>query len=340
MKVLFSLLAMISLHAESLVFVHLGDSLPAHLYDTIAQAHLFNPEMPIYLLANQIAILNASHEIPAVCIPCETLVTSAPHHDFACRSTLDRSSAGGFWFYTSERFFYLEEFVRSRNLSDVFHLENDILLYTDLETLLPAMQKNYPNQIATTFEQDFRCVPGFLYIPNPTPLTELVRFMAYQIDSGDTDMGALGSFRREYDKIWIDLLPIVPPEYVEDHRPLQIPNGVFVSKDSEGYCRNFADFQSVFDAAALGIYLAGDDPFFHADPLPGTINPNSVFIASYGSIEWERDAQSRAIPIFVYKGKRWKINNLHLTNKRALSQFVSANGRLLPSVLESAATPY
>ena len=318
---LFFTLTAIALQAHSLVFVHIGKSLPAHLYYTIKQARLFNPEIPIYLIANEKALEGASALIPATCVACESLQRSSAHKDFERRSKLDRKSIEGFWFYTSERFFYLDELVREKELSDVFHLENDVLLYEELATLLPLMHRHYPNMIAATFEGELRCVPGFLYIANTEPLGKLVQFMSAQSNQGLSDMDVIGFFKKAYQGIWIDLLPSAPAEYLEDPRVCQKGYRPFPAIGMFG--TNFASFQSIFDAASFGIYVAGDDPRYHATHYPGVINPNCIFSPAYGTIEWELDSQSRRIPMFAYNGKKWRLNNLHLTNKIALPYFIS-----------------
>ena len=315
----FSLILRTCVEAHSIVFVHLGPSIPEHVPYTIQQARKFNPDCPIYLIANE-AALEKSQGIEATCVTAESLTPSDAHVYFRNHTTLD-VGLNGFWIYTSERFFYLEEFMSQQNLSDVFHLENDVLLYADLKLLLPAFRKNYSDKIGTTFEKDFRCVPGFLYIPRTEPLSRLVQFMAERSESGDADMVSIGKFRF-YHGAWIDLLPIATMEYINDHEPLRSPGGE-VSKESKSYGKFVDDFQSLFDAAALGIFLGGDDPRYHETRV-GTINPNCVFNASYCQIDWELDGQGRRIPILVYKGKRTKINNLHMTNKTLIPEMVQS----------------
>jgi hypothetical protein len=246
------------------------------------------------------------------------------HQDFIDRCVLDRSSIGGLWFYSSERFFYIDELIKERNLSDVFHLENDVLLYEDLSILLPRFQKNFSDKIAATFETDLRCVPGFLYIPNQTLSEKLVNFIAAQSTSGKADMAMLGLFRLHY-PMYIDLLPIAPPEYVTNPKVLQHPLGVAAS-DPTQFCKYTADFKSIFDAAYLGIYLGGHDERYHGPQLEKTISPWCIFVATYCTIQWEMDSESRLVPMFVYKDKKWKINNLHLTNKSVLPKFLSKGG--------------
>ncbi|HSX26206.1 MAG TPA: hypothetical protein VLE89_04275 [Chlamydiales bacterium] len=320
MKTLFLLLSL-SLHAFSIVFIHVGPSpLPEHLSYSVAQARLFNPHCPIYLIAHEAALQsNPFASLNIIHVPCESLPLSPAHQEFQnCANHLQ--GGAGFWIWTSERFFYLDSLIRAHQLTDIFHLENDVMLYADLEAMLPTFQTHYPNMIAATFEKDDRCVPGFLYIANSQPMELLANFFPRRIEEGQTDMDTLAKFKNKYQGIHIDFLPITLPEYIQNQtRPF------FFKKASnpKQYTRHFEHFQSLFDAAAIGVYLAGWDPRFHDYHEPGQVNANCMFDASHFTYEWELDSQGRKIPILNYKGKRVRINNLHITNKGKISLFSS-----------------
>ena len=324
MKICFSLfffLYKMALFSCSIVFIHLGSMIPDHLYYTIKQAYIFNPTIPIYLIANSNVVNSCPKDINVILVACETLKSSKAHEYFKKNTALNRHDTGGLWFYSSERFFYLEELIREKNIQDVFHLENDMLLYTQLDSLLPTFRKNYPNMIAATFEGDFRCVPGFLYIPDVEPLSKMNNFIAESaFRSGNmldqADMQTIGNFRKDYWKIWIDTLPTVPSEFISDDKLVK------GSKEPNLYCNHFEDFHSIFDAASLGVYLAGFNSRYHV-AQPKTINPNSYFNPSYGEIIWESDFELRKVPFFIYKNRKIKINNLHLTNKCEIKNFLS-----------------
>ena len=308
--------------AHSIVFVHIGPSFPQHIASTIAQARLFNPECPIYLIANRInlersrSLLRDQKVTP---VACESLIPSMLHRRFSQANRLWKGSA--FWIYASERFFYLQEFVSQNELQDVFHLENDVMLYVDLEELLPIFKKHYENMIATTFENDERAVAGFMYISSPSPLTCLVESFPEHVASDQTDMESVAKFKKLYYKTMIDHLPIVIPEYAQDHLLTYCQSRV--STDPQSFSNHFDDFGSIFDAAAWGIYLAGWDPSFHAECYPGEITPYSVFNPSLCEFYWETDQKGRRIPFVRYKNKAVRINNLHITNKTRISDFFS-----------------
>ena len=217
-----SLVSTCLLNAYSIVYVHIGPTIPDYLAITMAQARLFNEQCPIYLIANKEAIKKISSEFSKsniIYIACEALKISKKHKKFHKNKNHDWS-LNGFWVYTSERFFYLEEFVSQYKLNDVFHFENDIMLYADLNSLLPIFHKHYKGMIGATFENDDRCVPSIMYIPNSAPLTALVNSFPLKVDMLNSDMENVARFKDKNHKSLIDYLPIVVREYAYDH-PLQ-----------------------------------------------------------------------------------------------------------------------
>lgn len=299
----------------AIVFVHLGTTLPSHQRYAFDQARLFNPTCPIYLIANASALENFSHDTITP-IACESLVKSGPHASF-----LRESKTSGFWSYVVERFFYLEEAMSQYRLEHVFHLENDVMLYRNLNDLLPVFQAHYSKMIGGTFDNDDRCIPGFIYIDSLKPLSEFVSFVASRANLGDNDMALLGQFRTQYYKKFIDHLPIIPPTYEKSYS-LETYTGK-KAKFSPDYSNHFSKFASIFDAAAIGQYLGGQDPI-HRDSHPGFINESCIFNPAYFTFSWEKDSQERFVPFMIFQGEKYQINNLHIHCKN-LSAFSSLN---------------
>ncbi|HSX11851.1 MAG TPA: hypothetical protein VLF94_09065 [Chlamydiales bacterium] len=299
------LFLMVNLFASdyAIVFVHLGPKLPDYAPLSFSQARLFNPECPIYLIANEEALREFPHRTVTP-VPCESLSRSGPHEQF-----LREVQTNGFWQYVTERFYYLEELMSQHQLQNVFHLENDVMLYRDLRELLPTFQKNYPGMIASTFDNDSRCVAGFMYIAEARPLSQFVQFATGKILRADNDMYLLGQFREKFYKQYIDHLPIINPLYAQEN-PLESSTGK-IARNPTDYTNHFDEFLSVFDAAAFGQYLGGLDPM-HRDHEPGFISESCLFNPSHLTIIWKRDAQGRQVPIANYKSVSHPINNLHI----------------------------
>jgi hypothetical protein len=325
MRLLFSLLLFTfsSLAARSIVFVHLGNSLPDYLPTAIAEARLFNPTCPIYLVANQRAVLGVQNRTlkpyDVNVVTAESLTQEPGHQEFKKKTRLDRTSRAGFWLYSTERFFYLHELMKEYNLSDVIHLESDVMLYADVDRLLPVLQKHYAGKIGATFDNNGRCIAGFFYVSDQNPIERFTRFVVEKIGSTNNDMQFLAEFKQCDGGQWIDHLPIVMPSYAED-RPLVSPHE-HKGEPPEAYYNHFDEFLSIFDAAAIGQYLGGIDP--RNAPLgPGFINESCVFIPSYCQYDWVVDEMGRRVPVAIYKNETYRINNLHIHCKN-LKEFYS-----------------
>lgn len=300
--------------AHSLVFVHIGPKIPLYVGVAVAQARLFNPDCPIYLVGNKEALhaWKMSQKILPICVACESLTKSKSHRKFAANSAHDSKSFEGFWVSTSERFFYLEEVIRDFQLKDVFHLENDVMLYADLNSLLPVFQAHYRGMIGATFDSDSRCIPGFIYISDEKPISKLGSFMADQAPKGMNDMQIIQEFKRLKQGIYIDHLPIIFPEYVAQ---IGLKNSLGqTSSRPDPFHRHFDRFQAIFDAAAIGQYLGGISPR-NGDPNPGFINETCLFNPMYLNFNWKIDSKGRCVPYASFQGIEYPIINLHIHSK-------------------------
>lgn len=314
----------------AIVFVHLGKEIPLYTQTAISQAHIFNPKAPIYLIAEEDAyktfvrsrkLLENSYE-NITFISCESLTPSKKHLFFNQKSSLDRTFRNGFWQYATERFFYLEEFIYKYQLTNVFHLENDVMLYADLEKLLPNFCNNYQG-LGAVFDNEVRVVPSFIYIKDLQALKIFTHFLITKVHSKENDMETLAGFKSIKLGKYIDHLPIVHPIYVEKH-PMISSLG-HTTKKKENYSKHFAQFLSIFDGAAIGQYLGGIDPR-NAISTIGFINESCLFNPSHFQYTWEEDEEGRLIPLAIFEGEKIKINNLHIHSKN-LDIFYSYRNR-------------
>ena len=312
MKILLFLLTAFSLFAKpSIVFIHLGKELPDYLPNAVSQARLFN-ECPIYLIANECALQTIPDELQkarAICVAAESLLSEPQHEWFKRVSRLDRHFRGGFWLFTTERFFYLYELMKKYDLSDVFHLEYDNMLYANVQSLLPVFYRFYSGKIGATFDNDNRCVAGFFYVADRHPLGKFLEFVVKNVRKETNDMGFLAGFRNSEEGFCIEQLPIVGPSYVEERGLRSAYN--HVTSRPELFFNHFEEFQSVFDAAALGQYLGGEDPS-NGNKGPGFINESCLFNPSFFQYEWRQDVAGRLVPFLVYRNVAWPIVNLHI----------------------------
>lgn len=300
------------LSAHCIVFIHMGPSIPQYFFDALAQARLFNT-CPIYLIADEKAINNSKcHTINDNnfhLIHTKSLAKTETHTNFIQNSGLHRHN-NPFWIYASERFFYLNEFMTKYNMEDVFHLENDIMLYADLNELLPVFKKNYPG-IGAVFDNDLRCIPSLMFIAHYRCLSELTNYIASNAPKGLNDMEIIALFKNSHSTDTINNLPIIMDSYITKYGLKSIHN--HSTTNPKFYSNNYDLFNSIFDGAALGQYLFGT-VLTHLGP--GFINETCLFNPSELHYEWHRDSQNRNIPYAKIDDKLYRINNLHMHSKK------------------------
>jgi hypothetical protein len=313
----------------ALVFIHLGPEPPPWLADALAQARLFNRGRII--VAAQAAVLAqmaapASLNVERVAV--EELTVSDQHRAFHALSPLDRSFRGGFWTHTTERFFVLEALMAHLALPCAVHVENDVMLYCDLEVLAPKLAALYAG-LAATFDNDQRCVPGFIYVPRIAAIAALNDFIVEMLQKlratytpeqlrGLNDMMMLGHFRTRGFAL-IDHLPIVPPDYPGALRS----TAGHVAADPSCYSRHFAELRTVFDAAALGQFLGGIDFRNAPDATAGFVNESCVFDPRQVNVRMTADDAGRRVPVIETPGGTCPVANLHIHSKN-LRPFLSA----------------
>lgn len=305
----------------SIVFIHIGPKLPNYLPVALEQARLFNEKCDIILLANHSAIKKCKslENINIKTIALETLIKSQTHKEFIAYSKLDRNFREGFWFYTSERFLYLDDYMEQFNQHDTFHIENDTMLYVDIETIYPIFQQHYQH-MAAIFDNDQRCIPCFVYIAKKDIAHQLATFFLQYAPQARSDMDILSLFRNHMGEKIVVNLPIIMPEYREKN-PLKNSYGNTATNPSL-YSNHFDLFDSIFDAASLGQYLGGIDPRNIPPIGPGFINESCLINPSYLQYEWHVDKKGRKVPYAIFENKKYRINNLHIHCKN-LKKFSS-----------------
>ena len=197
-----------------------------------------------------------------------------------------------FSLYTKERFLYLYDFVAHYNLKNVFHLENDVMLYVDLDELLPIFSEKYRSSLGITFSNDIKGIAGFVYVADASSLQQLAHFFAQHASSGKNDMTLLGLLRKAK-RSFVTELPIIMEEYTKEQKLIS-PRGHKAASPLV-YHKNGQVFNSLFDASAIGVYLGGTDAVYKIAG-PGFIDEYCVINASRLKYIWEKDEQGRKVP--------------------------------------------
>jgi len=147
-----------SLFSYSIVFVHIGKEIPSYLKESVEQARLFNPHADIYVIGGHKMIKKFFRKYDKTnlhLVYLENLSKLPTHQNFLQKFSLHKIYNQKLWKVSLERFFYLSSFLKEKNLQDVFHLENDVMLYSDLSTYLKTSTSC---EIITVVNDNFFCI--------------------------------------------------------------------------------------------------------------------------------------------------------------------------------------
>jgi hypothetical protein len=204
--------------------------------------------------------------------------------------------------YSIERFFLLYNLMNKYEITDAIYLELDNLIYDNPYNWLNEFNKN---DICYMYDNDNRYSAGLMYVKNTEVLKLFIDFIITYINlplSKDiNEMYILSIFYKYYNnKIKIQLLPIY---WMSD-------------KYDRLVYSNFDNYNSLFDAASIGIYLLGLDPY-HTNGVieKGHKNPWSKMDYRNDRFEWFYDIDGNRKPYIWFNDKWLLINNLHVHSK-------------------------
>jgi hypothetical protein len=292
--------------AINIVYSFIGP-LPKYSEDTVFQLRLFY-NGPIYFIISDynnplVSVLQNKYSVTFV------KYSDVYHEEFnnvvrcvANRFVIVDKLAGRekIFIYSFERFFILANFMKKYNIQNVFFPELDNLIYCNPNEWLEQFSKK---EMAFMYDNDESFASGISYIKTYTFLEIFLNHcIEYIIHSPKfcSEMFALASF---YPKHKEDIL-LLPIHWENTNIP------------KEAY-ENYNMFKNtVFDAAAMGVYLGGNDPYHTQGVIVKHVkNKWSKIDYTQYTFKWEKDECSRLIP-YVFTGNNWlRINNLHIHSK-------------------------
>lgn len=208
--------------------------------------------------------------------------------DFKGKSSLDKGFRGGFWFHTSARFFVIHAFMLKHGVKDVIHIENDVLLYYNVDE-----EFDYGNdkKLYIPFDTYERNIASIVYIPDADVFSKIME----HYDFGKNDMYNFSEIRKRTQLI--QNLPI----FVDGKG--NTLERAFVSNGFKKY---------IFDAAAIGQLVGGVDPRNAAGDTRGFVNETCVIkYKEEGEIIW-REIDGFNKPFIKIFMKEVPIFNLHI----------------------------
>ena len=269
------------------VLVALG-KIPEYLNDCIYQIKKTQKKSKIFLLINKDSeYKNKNCKIIFV----EKLKKSKEHNLFIKKSRLAKDSYRNFfWKYSIERLYYIDNFLNKENLNNVFHIENDVLLFQDLRLVFNKI-KSY--NFASVRDGVNRVIGSVIFIKNKRISKKIVQISNKYLNQNDMK--------------------------ILSHLDYKIANSIYLPigedlnfiKKSKNY-KTIQKIPFIFDAAAIGQYIDGP----HRKKLINRIIPGvkSLFKTNDGFANAETN-----LKIFDWKIK-WK-------NKKPYKE---ENNKLIP----------
>ena len=211
--------------------------------------------------------------------------------------------ADGYWLNTFERIFALRALANLQASASVpiIHLESDVMPLFNL-TDIDFLSRNFLDVAIPRFSER-RGIGSFMFSPNIQKLTStLDKLEALAIENYEwleNDMELLGL---ALNKGLMMELPSHPSDYEARTYTLQKNHKV------------------LFDGAALGQYLFGQDPFHQSGlRVSGFKNPSYFLRAKINSMFWQIELNQEETNLIVDFDKvRYKVANIHIHSKEVL----------------------
>ena len=285
-----------------LVWIEVGRKLPPHLIANMRLHQELLPSCQQVLLTDQTPTKRVNSRLKSLGV---SVIKIDSPSDYFSKKIRRSTSQLEFWINTTYRFIVLEEFMRSKKVSQVIHQESDnvILEQVPLDQLfeIPGWGLAYPLQA-----KEIGCASIFLV----KELTSLIKFNTFVKNSWEKvdqdDMKLLGEFSARKD---VKILPSIP------------------------------EFEYIFDAQTYGRFLLGTDarnnrnPFSKrgiSDSREGSIDPGSE------GITFELSKETTTLLVFR-NSKVSKLVNIHIHSKRIPASRAALN-RMLSHDIKSMGT--
>lgn len=232
----------------NLVYIHIGTTLPKYIFDSIYQTIIINGvSCKIYILLNDLLINDTIKDLENLnldiyfdkfyttninIIPLSILeknckkniyinyINKLPEHIKNFRES--------FWINTTMRFYYIHSFMKTFNIENIFHIENDIMMYIPFTIIFEKLELNRINNLCVVRDSETRVVPSIIYIPNYNSINNYITFIDKCFEKSPTflnDMDLLGMYKDSFE------FPLFPEN----------------------------KYNLIFDGAAIGQYLGGID---------------------------------------------------------------------------------
>lgn len=233
-------------------YVHIGKNPSPTLIKFARNLHLRFPESQLILITDRVE--NWS-DFPGIVLSYSSNMKQPGISKFLAKRREYADISNGYWLFTLERFFALAQ-LNKIALAEVpiIHLESDVAIFLTKD-LLNILKPQLRETALPRFSDDYG-VGSIVYFPNKNYLTEFIHSINVEL---------IGENEIENDMALLGIL--LNKRIVEE-----LPSGRLESSEIQ---LNWQDYEIVFDGAAIGQYLLGQDPLHTSNQrISGYQNPN------------------------------------------------------------------
>lgn len=302
----------------SLVYYQVGEIIPDHLFDSLYQSFNVNEKqstnIDFYIITNEKWSRYINERISKMDIVEKPNVTIVPYEKLTNSKVIKEYNnvisswnqhytnfRDGFWLHTTNRFLYIYAFMEIYNITNVFHIESDIMLYENLNTVYKNLQTmNMIDKIIAVQDAPQRAICSIVFIPDKHVANKYSEYILHALKNNSSgqflnDMDLMGKYTDKYE------FPDSP-----EHK---------LSKQL-----------GIFDACAIGQYLGGIDfkniPAEHIksrfiNPTRGFINETALFKAN--TVKYIIDKSNKdgkKFKMIKNNTDTYNINALHIHSKQ------------------------
>lgn len=283
------------------------DPWESHILDSLKQLRIWNSKIPIYFIVDESVDVYKKnfHELNVDIIKTNDIKLD---RNLNFLDDYFPNEKNNLWKTSFMRFFYIEQLVKDKNLTDVFTYDNDVLIYFNMEDLAKTFQKLCGEIGLTRIDQNgFIC--GLMWIKNQISITKLNDVMENLVKNGNKNIPECNLLQ----KAWLvggrdSLISSIPIWYYGS------------------YSQNWKEYEGIFDPLTIGQIMNG----CHNGSLPGTIMIHheigtrlKYFVESGGQIKKLHDEDGRKFyGLFDREKYICKINSIHMHSKK-MKEFMS-----------------
>jgi len=233
-----------------LIFVHLGEEFPTHLQMNINRSMELFPNIQVVLIVNSSQNLGICRSSNIEYFHYQTPVSE---YMKKTNSNLDFKFRKGFWVFSLMRLDAIVSYMNSTNPGPIIHVESDVILMPNF----PWNKINLISNVAWTRYNSVRDSAALIYFPELQKANEFSRILNQLLRNMNnaTDMSVLSRMSHIHSDKFEILSSLEKPRSLLVN-PMSSEN----FDEFENMSKNFSIFNGIFDAAAFGMWLTGQDP--------------------------------------------------------------------------------